>query len=158
MNFKKVLSTFLSLCLMIGVVSVQKVSATTNIMNTSSQEIVKSVDNNVFDIVSMDRATFQGSAGSCRLDYMSGSNSISWGMSLYYTGVASFVGTISIAPSSTSSNFYKTYYVSGTSGVVSMPYSMPQGSYTASFSGTAIGLDGKTYYTVPNAIIPFYKY
>lgn len=148
--FKKIIGSFLCFNLILILSPVELVKA-----QTTDKVIVEKATENTFDMISMDRSTFIGSGGSCRLDYMSGSNCISWGVSLN-VGLASFVGDIYVSGMSSSNNYYRDFPISGSGGVVYLP-SLPSGSYSVTIIGTGIGLDGRSYNTVPNARISFYK-
>lgn len=149
MKLKRKISYLISICILTLLLPTQLASA---------QEYKTNGQQNVFGMEAVDKLTFQGNGGTCRLDYMSGSNSVSWGVKLN-VGLVSFSGRISVSGQSPSNSMYsKTYTISGASGVVNLDYSMPKGNYIVSISGTAIGVDGKKYTTVPNARLPFSKY
>lgn len=106
-------------------------------------------------------ATWVGSAGTIRLDYLSASRNFSWGIVIAEASKDTLLFTGSIEIYTQSTNAYKgTIYVSGSGiGRISEVDSIPSSfglksgtNYRARFSGLAVnGTTGKKYYSDPMA-------
>lgn len=107
-------------------------------------------------------ASWTGTAGTARLDYMSGARAFSWGIVVPSGGAMVFTGRIDISTESTRAH-RGSIYVSGSGvtrfgGTAYIPGNITLRSgtrYTAKFSGTAVSGGRQVFNVTPRAFMGF---